>query len=234
LRANARRREAAPPLPAAAVPSPSRPLPRGAVAAIAASFRFAWDGVVETALHQRNMRIHLVAALLVALLASAVPLGAAADLALLFCVFLVVSAEVANSALEALVDLVTRERHDRARAAKDAGAGAVLVLAAGSVAVFAAVVVHAWPRLAAAQAALARQAIVGLPLALAAALLLAPFPRPRAADRVLAVAGLAPLAALAAFTANAVFTALAAALFAVSAAAARRRRSWAPASLESP
>jgi diacylglycerol kinase (ATP) len=130
LRASARRREAATPLPAAAVPEPSQPLARGAIAAIAASFRFAWDGVVETALYQRNMRIHLVAALLVALLASAVPLGAAADLALLFCVFLVLSAEVANSALEALVDLVTRERHDRARAAKDAGAGAVLVLAA--------------------------------------------------------------------------------------------------------
>ncbi len=197
---------------------------RSAWRGLAVSFRVAWDGVVETALHQRNMRIHLVAGILVALIGSAVRLGAAEDLALAFCVFLVLSAEVANSALEALVDLVTRERHDRARAAKDAGAGAVLVLAVGSVLVLAVVLLHAWPRIDAARAPALRQAALGLPLALTAALLLAPRPRPRAADRALAATGAALLVALAMASANLAFTALAALLFAASAAAAHRRR----------
>jgi diacylglycerol kinase (ATP) len=196
----------------------------GAWRALAASFRVAWDGVVETALHQRNMRIHMVAGILVSLVASAVRLGAAEDLALAFCVFLVLSAEVANSALEALVDLVTRERHDRARAAKDAGAGAVLVLASGSVGVLAVVLLHAWPRIAAAPAVALRQAALGLPLASAVALLLAPRPRARAADAALVAVGAALLVALALVTANLAFTALAALLFGASAAVAHRRR----------
>jgi diacylglycerol kinase (ATP) len=210
-----------------------KPLPRPAdaprrpvLAAFASSFRFAWDGVVETALHQRNMRVHLVAGLLVALVASAIPLGIPEQLALLLCVFLVLAAEVANSALESLVDLVTRERHDLARAAKDAGAGAVLVLAAGSVAVLAAVLARAWPDVTAGAPGAVRQAALGLPLAASAAILLAPLPRPRAADGALAGLGLGLLVALAAFSASVVFTALAALLFSVAlaTAAARRRR----------
>ncbi len=205
-----------PPLPARVV--------GGAWRGRAARCRFAWDGIVETAIRQRNMRIHVVTALGVALVGSAVALSMAERLALLLCIFLVLAAEVANTALEALVDLVTRERHDLARAAKDAGAGAVLVLAAGSVAVFAAVVVHAWPAIAARPPAVVRQAALGVPLAVIAGALLAPRVRPRAADTALCALGLVLLAALAAFTASAIFSALAALLFLLAAAVASRRR----------
>ncbi|HUK66195.1 MAG TPA: diacylglycerol kinase family protein, partial [Anaeromyxobacteraceae bacterium] len=106
------------------------PMPRGGEGrAFLRSLGHAWDGVVETAHQQRNMRIHLVAGLLVSLLGSGVPLGFGARLALLLCTFLVLSAEVANSALEAMVDLVSPQHHESARVAKDAGAGGVLVLA---------------------------------------------------------------------------------------------------------
>ncbi len=206
-------------------PAPASPRRQGPWRDLAAGLGVAWTGVVETALHQRNMRIHLVAGLLVALVGSGVALGVAEQLALLLCVFLVLSAEVANSALEALVDLVTRERHDRARAAKDAGAGAVLVLALGSVAVLAAVLVHAWPVIAASRRAVLRQAAVGVPLALVMAALLAPRKRPRALDGALALAGGALLAALASFTASALYTALAALLFGVAVAVAHCSRS---------
>jgi hypothetical protein len=74
----------------------------------------------------------------------------------------VVAAEVANTALESLVDLAARGWDERARAAKDAGAGAVLVLAAGAVAVLVAVGTHergafadAWRTLTAPQAVVA-------------------------------------------------------------------------------
>ena len=218
--AGAARAEAQPRKPA----QPHPPRWRGPGRDLASSFAVAWSGVVETALHQRNMRIHVVAGLLVALVGSGVALGVAEQLALLLCVFLVLSAEVANSALEALVDLVTREHHDRARAAKDAGAGAVMVLAAGSVAVLVAVVVHAWPTIAAAREAALRQAAAGLPLALMAAALLAPLRRPRALDIALAISGGALLVTLAGFTTSALFTALAVLLFGVAVAVARCRR----------
>jgi diacylglycerol kinase (ATP) len=129
--------------PGAAPRGSAVPLRRG-WRALAWSFVHAWDGVVETAARQRNMRLHLAAGLAVSAAASVVPLGLASDLALLFCIALVLAAEVANSALEALVDLVAPDRHELARRAKDAAAGAVLVLAGGSVAVLAVVVAHEW------------------------------------------------------------------------------------------
>ena len=202
-------------------PSPRR---GGALAALAESFAHAWDGVVETAVHQRNMRIHLVAGLLVALLGSGIALPTGEQLALIVCVVLVLGGEVANSALEATIDLVSPEHHDRARAAKDAAAGGVLVLATGSVVVLAAVLARAWPALAAARLAALRQAALGLPLAADAALLLAPLRRPLPLEAALVLAGVGLLVALALCTANAVFTGLCALLFAVAAAAARRSR----------
>ena len=219
------RRDAAAPRPPPARPAGSpRSGGRGPWGGLAASFAVAWDGVVETALRQRNMRVHIVAGLLVCLVVSGVTLGVAEQIALLLCVFLVLSAEVANSALEALVDLVTRERHDLARAAKDAGAGAVLVLATGSVAVFVAVVARAWPALEAQRAAVVRQAVLGVPLALAAAALLVPRHRPRAVDLALTAVGLALLGGLSTVTKNAIFTMVAALHFGVTVAVARRRQ----------
>lgn len=189
------------------------------------SFRFAWDGVVDTAVRQRNMRIHVLLALWVSLLGSTVALTTAERLALLLCIFLVLAAEVANSALEALVDLVTRERHELARIAKDAGAGAVLILAAGSVAVAAVVLLRAGPVLLAAGEALARLGAIGVPLSAIVLALLLPFPRRRAVDTLLSAAGVALLVAVAARTVSPSFTATAALLFAIAAATAFRRRS---------
>jgi diacylglycerol kinase (ATP) len=202
--------------------APSRT--RGAFRALAGSFAAAWDGLVETALHQRNMRIHLVSGLLVALVGSAVELAPAEKLALLLCVFLVVAAEVANSALEELVDLVTRDHHEGARAAKDAGAAAVLVLAVGAVMVLVAVLVHAWPDVLRARGAVVRQALTGVPLAGATAALLAPWHRSAAVDVALGAAGLSLLGVAAAFSESPLFTGLAVLLFAVAVAVARRRR----------
>lgn len=191
--------------------------------ALRASFRAAWDGVVETSLRQRNMRIHLVAGLLVALVGSCAAMGVAEQLALILSVSLVLAAELANSSVEALVDLVTREHHEQARIAKDAGAGAVLVLALGSVLVLILVLVHAWPAIVAGRRFVLEQTLFGLPLAGDMALLLTPFRRPQALDKALALAGVVLLGALAKFSLNWLFTALAALLFGVAVAVAARR-----------
>src|SRR5574342_874739 len=108
------------------------------------AFRFAGRGVLAAAVSQRNMRLHLVAVVLVATFGSAFPLGAAEQLALLSSVFVVVAAEVLNTALEAAVDLAGDGPDERARLAKDAGAGFVLVLSVGAAVVFALVVARNW------------------------------------------------------------------------------------------
>ena len=57
----------------------------------------------------------------------------------LLCCALVLTLELVNTALEALVDLVSPTYHPLARIAKDAAAGAVLIAGVGSLAVGAAV-----------------------------------------------------------------------------------------------
>ena len=45
---------------------------------------------------------------------------------------LVISAELINTAIETIVDMITMEKNEKAKIAKDVAAGAVLVLAIGS------------------------------------------------------------------------------------------------------
>jgi len=93
------------------------------------SFRYALNGVLLSYKTQRHLRIHFVLALLVLLAGFAVRLTRT-ELALLVCVIaLVVMAELFNTALETVVDLVTTDYHPLAKVAKDVAAGAVLVAA---------------------------------------------------------------------------------------------------------
>src|SRR4051812_12277382 len=86
------------------------------------AFLHAWDGLVWTTAYQRNMKFHVLAAVLVGCVGSAIPLGLPEKVTLVFCVMLVFFAEVVNSALEALVDLHTERFHDLAKVAKDTAA----------------------------------------------------------------------------------------------------------------
>jgi len=105
------------------------------------SFGHALRGLVEVTARERNMKIHVLAGTAVGLLGAEVSMPPASRLALLLAVALVVAAEMGNSALEALVDLHTREIREEARRVKDAAAGGVLVLALGAVLVAVAVAV---------------------------------------------------------------------------------------------
>ncbi|GAA5440334.1 diacylglycerol kinase [Deinococcus caeni] len=90
---------------------------------------FAWAGVRHAYGTQANFRIECWAALLALGLGGwlRVPLAPVA----LACA-LVLSLELLNTALEAVVDLVSPEWHALARVAKDAAAAAVLVGSAGA------------------------------------------------------------------------------------------------------
>lgn len=95
-------------------------------------FLYAIAGVVATVKGERNMRIHVVAAV------AAISLGAWLGLSLcewaviILCMALVMSLECANTAIEAAVDLASPDIHPLAKKAKDCAAGAVLLASIGS------------------------------------------------------------------------------------------------------
>lgn len=111
-----------------------RPAP-GCLPRLGRSFQCALAGCAQGLRGQRNLRIHLafVVAITVLALYLQVSLTQWAILALTYS--LVMAAELLNSALEALTDLVSPKYHPLARQAKDLAAGAVLVTAIGAVAV---------------------------------------------------------------------------------------------------
>ena len=98
------------------------------------AFRNAAAGIAH-AFTQRNMRIHAVFAVAAVALGFALRIDTASWLAVLLCIGGVFSLEVLNTAVEALVDLVSPDYHKLAGRAKDCAAGAVLVMAAVSVVV---------------------------------------------------------------------------------------------------
>jgi diacylglycerol kinase (ATP) len=188
---------------------PGQPPPRRG--GFLASFRHAYEGLLVSGM-QRNMKFHIVSAVLVGLVGSGVRLGLAEKVSLIFCVLLVFFAEILNTALEALVDLHTQDFRELAKTTKDAAAAAVLVLAFGTVVIFVAICVHSWAEIAGNVPRLMKQAAGGIPLAIVVGTLLLRSSRPRWADHLVAFAGFALLGWLATFTVSTVFTVLTGAL----------------------
>lgn len=99
------------------------------------SFRYALQGLSDLFRTQVNARIHALVTLLALALSIWLPLSSTEWAIILFCIFWVLAAETFNTALEYLTDLISPDYHLLAGKAKDAAAGAVLLSAAGAVAV---------------------------------------------------------------------------------------------------
>ena len=97
-----------------------------------ANINCAIEGILWTTATQRHMRSHFLAALLVLLLAVCLRVSVLEFILLTFAITLVLFAELFNTALEVLVDLVSPEYHILAKRAKDVAAGAVLVACCGA------------------------------------------------------------------------------------------------------
>ncbi len=128
---------------AQAEPKTTEDIPRS----VTHSFGYALHGIAHSAATERNLKIHIVAAVL-ALVACAVLRCTSSEWAIVIVmVALVISAELFNTAIEAVVDLASYQLHPLAKKAKDCAAGAVLVLAMAAVVVGLIVYIGAWMRL---------------------------------------------------------------------------------------
>jgi diacylglycerol kinase len=96
------------------------------------SFRCAGLGIIQTVKAERNIKIELVCAACALVVSVLLGLKPAEWALIVFAIVLVLAFELANSAVESLVDLASPKVHPLARHAKDAMAGAVLVVAAGA------------------------------------------------------------------------------------------------------
>lgn len=106
----------------------------GIVASRCASFRHAFRGLTFFIRSEFNAKIHLAFALAVVVAGFYFDLPANEWCCLILAIGLVVAAEILNTAIELLVDIVSPDHHVSAGRVKDVAAGAVLV-AAGSAAV---------------------------------------------------------------------------------------------------
>jgi diacylglycerol kinase (ATP) len=93
------------------------------------SFRYAVEGIVHVFRTQRHMRFHFIAVVLVLIMGLQFRLSRS-DMAILLLVMAgVLVAEMINTAIESVVDMVTQAYHPLAKLAKDIAAGAVFISA---------------------------------------------------------------------------------------------------------
>lgn len=92
------------------------------------SFVYAFNGL-RLSLSQRNMRIHLVCAVLAIIAGLLLHISRTEWCLVAGCIGFVISAEVVNTAIEYFVDMVSPQRQEHAGRVKDLAAGAVLVAA---------------------------------------------------------------------------------------------------------
>ena len=97
------------------------------------SFKYAFEGILFSVRHNRNLRIHIGAAILVVAASIFFRVNAFEMGILGIMILLVICLEMINSAIEEMVDLIIREHRQQAKIAKDVSAGMVLVASIGSV-----------------------------------------------------------------------------------------------------
>jgi diacylglycerol kinase len=92
-------------------------------------FGYALNGIWHATATQLNFRVHLVAGIIALCAGCALHISKDEWLWIILCIAMVLMAELFNTALEFLTDLVSPEYNKKAGLVKDMGAGAVLITA---------------------------------------------------------------------------------------------------------
>ncbi len=96
------------------------------------SFIYAGNGIKYCFKNEPNFRIHLLAIIVVIIMSCFFRISSTEWFFVIGCCTIVTSVEMLNTAMEKMCDLISKESHPLIKVAKDAGAGAVLICAAGS------------------------------------------------------------------------------------------------------
>lgn len=96
------------------------------------SFVYAWNGIRCCVGKEQNLSFHLIAATLVIIAGFVLGITRMEWMVIALCIGIVIAAELFNTAIERLVDLVSPKQHPIAGQVKDIAAGAVLVCAAAA------------------------------------------------------------------------------------------------------
>lgn len=95
-------------------------------------FKYAFNGIFETLKKERNIKIHFCIMLLVIILGIILHISKSEWIICIVLFSIVIAGELFNTAIENVVNNLMPEKNEFARMAKDASAGAVLVLAIGA------------------------------------------------------------------------------------------------------
>lgn len=96
------------------------------------SFKYALEGFVSSFKTERNMKIHVLAMILVIALGWYLKLSLIEWCFITFAIVLVIGSELFNTAIETIVDMISPEKNPKAKLAKDISAAAVLAFAIGA------------------------------------------------------------------------------------------------------
>ena len=96
------------------------------------SANHAIEGVLHAARTQRHVRFHLLSASGILILSFVLGVNRDEFILISLIAVMVILAEMLNSALEVTVDIISPQKSEKARAAKDIAAGAVLITAFGA------------------------------------------------------------------------------------------------------
>jgi diacylglycerol kinase (ATP) len=108
-------------------PAPSEFKSKGGLKRIFSALTYSIDGFKTAWAHEHAFRQELVLVALGIVVALALPLSAYQKLLLVGVLLLVLIVELINSAIEAVVDRISLERHPLSKNAKDLGSAAVLL-----------------------------------------------------------------------------------------------------------
>ena len=97
------------------------------------SFKYAFSGVREAFQNEKNMKIHFLLMILVIVLGFVLNLSSIDWAILIITIGLVLISEFINTSLEQIVDIVSPEKQEKAKIAKDVAAASVLVSAIVSI-----------------------------------------------------------------------------------------------------
>ena len=99
------------------------------------SFGYAWEGIVFALKNDQNFRVHIAAAIIVIVLSIYFDVSPFEMGILGVMIVLVIVTEMINTAIENMVDLITKEYHIEAKIAKDVSSGMVLITSIGALVV---------------------------------------------------------------------------------------------------